>query len=51
MLNRDTKVLGNPVIKNYQFIKGVKLPVGLKDIEFETFDIDEMPGISVITIN
>ena len=41
----------NPVIKNYQFIKGVKPPAGLKDIEFERFDIDEMPGTSVITIN
>lgn len=41
----------NPIIKNYSFIGGVMSPVGLKDIEFEGFDIDDMPGTSVITIN
>lgn len=41
----------NPSIKNYSFIGGVVPPVGLKDVEFERFDIDDMPGTSVITIN
>ena len=41
----------NPVIKNYSFIGKVVPPVGLKDVEFERFDIDDMPGTSVITIN
>lgn len=40
----------NPVIKNYKFIGTVPIPSGLKDVEFEKFDIDEMPGTSSITI-
>lgn len=40
----------NPVIKNYNFIGTVPIPSGLKDVEFEKFDIDEMPGTSSITI-
>lgn len=40
----------NPVIKNYNFIGTVSIPSGLKDVEFEKFDIDEMPGTSSITI-
>lgn len=42
----------NPVIKNYSFIGKIKPQAlkGLKDIEFELFDIDEMPGPSTITI-
>lgn len=41
----------NPVIKNYTFIGNIVPPAGLKDVEFERFDIDDMPGTSVITIN
>ena len=41
----------NPVIKGYSFIGGMVPPAGLKDVEFEKFDIDDMPGASVITIN
>lgn len=40
----------NPVIKNYNFIGTVPIPSGLKNVEFEKFDIDEMPGTSSITI-
>lgn len=40
----------NPVIKNYSFIGGILPPPGLKDVEFERFNIDDMPGTSVITI-
>lgn len=40
----------NLVIKNYNFIGTVPIPSGLKDVEFEKFDIDEMPGTSSITI-
>jgi hypothetical protein len=39
----------NPVIKKYEFIGNAK-PSGLKDIEFELFDIDDMPGTKSITI-
>ena len=40
------------VIKNYSFIGKIKPHAlkGIKDIEFELFDIDEMPGPSSITI-
>lgn len=41
----------NPIIKNYPLVGEVEPPVGLKDVEFERFDIDDMPGKSVITIN
>lgn len=41
----------NPIIKNYTFIDQSQVPGGLKDIEFERFDIDEMPGTSIITIS
>lgn len=41
----------NPIIKNYTFIDQSQVPEGLKDIEFERFDIDEMPGTSIITIS
>lgn len=40
----------NPIIKNYTFIGNTILPKGLKDVEFERFDIDDMPGTSSITI-
>lgn len=40
----------NPVIKNYAFIGNVMPPNGLKDVEFERYDIDDMPGTSGITI-
>ena len=41
----------NPVIKKYKFIGNLVPPPGLKDIEFEQFDIDEMPGNSCIKIS
>ena len=41
----------NPVIKGYSFIGGMVPPAGLKNVDFERFDIDDMPGTSVITIN
>lgn len=41
----------NPVIKGYSFIGGMVPPAGLKNVEFERFDIDDMPGTSVITSN
>ncbi len=41
----------NPIIKNYSFIGSETPPVGHKDVEFERFDIDDMPGTSVISIN
>ena len=40
----------NPVIKNYTFIGNTIPPNGLKEVEFERFDIDDMPGTSSITI-
>ena len=40
----------NPIIKNYTFIGNLVSPVGIKDVEFERFDIDDMPGTSRITI-
>ncbi len=40
----------NPVIKNYTFVGNIVPPAGLKDVEFERFDIDDMPGTSSITI-
>ena len=40
----------NPVIKNYTFIGSIISSVGLKDVEFERYDIDDMPGTSSITI-
>lgn len=40
----------NPVIKNYKFIGDITPPEGVKDIDFERFDIDDMPGTSCITI-
>lgn len=40
----------NPIIKNYTFIGNIVPPVGIKDVEFERFDIDDMPGSSIITI-
>lgn len=41
----------NPVIKGYSFIGRMVPPAGLKNVDFERFDIDDMPGTSVITIN
>ena len=41
----------NPVIKGYSFIGGMVPPAGLKKVDFERFDVDDMPGTSVITIN
>ena len=40
----------NPKISNYTFVGGMVPPLGLKDIDFVRFDIDDMPGTSVITI-
>lgn len=40
----------NPIIKNYTFIGNIVPPKGAKDVEFERFDIDDMPGTSKITI-
>ena len=40
----------NPIIKNYTFIGNLVPPTGIKDVEFERFDIDDMPGASSITI-
>ena len=40
----------NPVIKNYTFIGNIVPPTGIKDVEFERFDIDDMPGTRSITI-
>lgn len=40
----------NPIIKNYTFIGNLVPPAGIKDVEFERFDIDDMPGASSITI-
>ena len=40
----------NPVIKNYTFIGSITSPNGLKDVEFERYDVDDMPGTSSITI-
>ena len=40
----------NPKIKNYNFIGNIIPPKGVKDVEFERFDIDDMPGTSKITI-
>lgn len=40
----------NPVINNYHFIGDTAIPSGLKDVEFELFDIDDMPGAKCITI-
>ena len=40
----------NPIIKNYTFIGNIVPPSGFKDVEFERFDIDDMPGNSSITI-
>lgn len=40
----------NPIIKNYSFI-GNNIPqIDLKDVEFERFDIDDMPGKSALKI-
>ena len=43
----------NPIIKNYTFIgnNNINPPYGLKDVEFEVYDIDDMPGTSSITIS
>ena len=40
----------NPVIKNYTFIGNIISPNDLKDVEFERYDIDDMPGTGCITI-
>jgi hypothetical protein len=40
----------NPIIKQYSFIGSIVPPPGLKDVEFERFDIDEMPGAKSVTI-
>lgn len=41
----------NPIINNYVFIDHSPAPKGLKDVEFDMFDIDEMPGTGIITIS
>ncbi len=40
----------NPIIKNYSFIGNNTPQIGLKDVEFERFDIDDMPGKSALKI-
>lgn len=40
----------NPIIKNYSFIGNNMPQIGLKDVEFERFDIDDMPGGSTLNI-
>lgn len=42
----------NPIIKNYTFIDNARNIAGLKlkDVEFERYDIDDMPGANRITI-
>lgn len=40
----------NPIIKNYTFIGNISPSENLKEIEFERFNIDDMPGTSRITI-
>lgn len=40
----------NPVIHKYKFIGNAPIPPGVKDVEFERFDIDDMPGSGCITI-
>ena len=41
----------NPVIKNYTFIGNIVNPLAnVKNVDFERFDIDDMPGASSITI-
>lgn len=41
----------NPIIKNYTFIGCGSIPQNSKNIEFERFDIDDMPGTGNITIS
>lgn len=40
----------NPIIKNYSFVGNLIKPNDCRDIEFEKFDIDAMPGKQRITI-
>ena len=40
----------NPIIKNHPFIGNIVPPAGIKDVEFELFDIDDMLGTNSITI-
>lgn len=40
----------NPIIKNYNFIGNLTPRQDIKNIDFERFDIDDMPGSSNITI-
>lgn len=40
----------NPIIGGYKFIGGLPKPNGCKDVPFERFDIDEMPGGGKIKI-
>lgn len=40
----------NPIIKKYNFVGKLIKPNGCKDIEFEKFDIDAMPGKQRITV-
>lgn len=40
----------NPIINNYRFIGNKPIPPGLKNVDFERFDIDDMPGAKSITI-
>lgn len=40
----------NPIINNYTFIGNKVPPTGSINVEFERFDIDDMPGSSSITI-
>ena len=40
----------NPVIKNYTFIGSINPSNSLKNVDFERYDVDDMPGTSRITI-
>lgn len=40
----------NPIIKKYSFIGSITPPPGCKDVEFERYDIDDMPGKKSISI-
>ena len=41
----------NPIVKKYQFITGLTKPSGSIDIDFNLYNIDDMPGSQRITIN
>lgn len=40
----------NPIVHSYKFITGLAAPLNCKEVKFERFDIDEMPGRKHILI-